>query len=101
MKQGLKLLVFGLAMSGGVAMAQEFTTRPRRPIPPEVAQPRSPIEQNSNSDIVTKFRRAHNKLQLVNPFAPAEYGSGEQVLVAEAREPQPRPKFWRLIGFSF
>ncbi len=100
MKSGLRSLVFALAMSGGVAAAQEFTTTPRR-VPPQSIPSRPPIEQNSNSDIVTKFRRAHNKLQLVNPFAPAEYGSGQQVLVAEARDPQERPKFWRLFSINF
>jgi hypothetical protein len=99
-KSGLKLLVFALALSGGVAVAQEFSTTPRR-VAPQPEPPRAPVEQGSNSDIVTKFRRARNKLQLVNPLAPPEYGSGQQVLVADVQDPRERPKFWRLFSINF
>jgi hypothetical protein len=99
MKRGYLPIFCALAMSSSVAVAQEFTTTPRR-VAPQPA-PRAPVEQNSNSDIVTKFRRARNKFHLVNPLAPPEYGSGQQVLVADIQDPKERPKFWRLFSINF
>jgi len=40
-------------------------------------------------------------LQLVNPFAPKQYGSGEQVLAADVQDPRQRPKFWKVLSIAF
>ena len=92
-------LCASVMLTAGVAFAQEFTTRPR-PIP-QPQQSRPPVEQNSNSSWYKKFREAKNKLQLINPFAPPQYGSGAQVVVANPQDPKERPYAVRLISFEF
>jgi hypothetical protein len=44
---------------------------------------------------------AHNKLQLVNPLAPREYGSGAQVVVTDPEDPQEKPYAVRLFSIAF
>jgi hypothetical protein len=88
-----------LAMTASAAMAQEFTTSPR--VPPQTEPPRAPVEQNSNSSWFKKFMAAPNKLQLLNPAAPRQYGSREQVVVTDPRDPQEKPRFFRLFSIAF
>ena len=87
------------AMTAGIGWAQEFTTTPR--VAPQPEPPRAPVEQNSNSSWFKKFMAAPNKLQLINPGAPRQYGSGEQVVVADPRDPLERPRFFRLFSITF
>jgi hypothetical protein len=86
------------AMTASVALAQQFTARPR--VAPEPEQ-RPPVEQNSTSSWYKKFVAASNKLQLINPFAPRQYGSGEQVVVADPLDPKERPHSLRLFSIAF
>jgi hypothetical protein len=99
----MKRIFLLVALSASTAMAQEFIKE--RPVAPQPEPPRPAIEQNSNTTIVQKFRAAPNKFQLINPFAPREYGSGEQVVVADAADPNPKekekPKFWRVFSITF
>ena len=88
-----------LAICTRPALAQEFRTTPR--VVPQPIPPRPPSEQNSNSDWYKKFRAARNPLQLINPFAPREYGSGEQVVSADPRDPKERPRYLKLFSFAF
>jgi hypothetical protein len=99
MKSFLISICASFAMSAGVALAQEFTTSPR--VAPQPEPPRPPVEQNSNSSWFKKFRAAPNKFQLVNPFAPRQYGSGEQVVVANPQDPKERPYAFRLFSIEF
>jgi hypothetical protein len=99
MKRFLIHACASLMMTAGVAFAQEFTTRPRAVPAPEPTRPA--VEQNSNSSWYKKFMAAPNKLQLLNPFAPRQYGSGEQVVVADPQDPKERPHAVRLISFEF
>ena len=86
-------------MTGGVALAQEFT-KTRHIVPqPELARP--PVEQNSDSSWIGKFIAAQNKLQPVNPLAPQQYGSGAQVVVADPQDPLERPYAVRLFSIAF
>jgi len=97
-----RLLIYTCAvvgMTAGAAFAQEFTTTPR--VVPQPRPSRPAIEQNSNSSWFKKFMAAPNKLQLLNPFAPRQYGSGEQVVVANPQDPRERPYAVRLISFEF
>jgi len=87
------------AMTVGVGLAQEFTTSPL--VAPQPEPPRPPVEQNSNSSWFKKFVTAQNKLQLVNPAAPQQYGSGEEVVVVDPRDPKERPRFFRLFSIAF
>ncbi|MBV8533676.1 MAG: hypothetical protein JO207_07730 [Verrucomicrobia bacterium] len=88
-----------LAITGSAALAQEFTTTPRVTAQPQPQRP--PVEQNSNSSWFKKFMEAPNKLQLLNPAAPQQYGSGEQVVVASPRDPKERPYAIRLFSIAF
>jgi len=83
----------------GSALAQEFRATPR--VAPEPEPQRPSVEQNSHTDIYHKFRNARNKLQLLNPFAPREYGSGEQVVMADQHDPRERPRFWKVLSLTF
>jgi hypothetical protein len=99
MKRFLIYACASLMMSAGVAFAQQFTTTPR--VVPQPQPSRPAVEQNSNSSWYKKFVAAPNKLQLLNPFAPRQYGSGEQVVVANPQDPKERPYAVRLISFEF
>jgi hypothetical protein len=98
MKRLLMMICASFAMTAGVAMAQQFTARPR--VAPEPEQ-RPPVEENSTSSWYKKFVAAPNKLQLINPFAPRQYGSGEQVVVADPADPKERPHALRLFSIAF
>ncbi len=89
-----------IAMTAGVASAQEFTTRPRS-VAPQTDPTGPSIEQNSNSSWYKKFMAAQNKLQLISPFAPRQYGSGAQVVVADPRDPRERANAVRLFSIAF
>jgi hypothetical protein len=99
MKRFLIAISASFAMGAGLAPAQEFTARPR--VPPQPEPPRPAIEQNSNSSWYKKFVAAPNKFQLLNPFAPREYGSGQQVVVADPQDPKERPHAVRLFSIAF
>jgi hypothetical protein len=99
MRKFLTTVFAGFLMTAGAAFAQEFTTTPR--VVPQPEPPRPPVEQNSNSSWFKKFVAAPNKLQLVNPWAPRQYGSGEQVVVADPQDPKQRPHFVRLFSIEF
>jgi hypothetical protein len=86
-------------MTAGVALAQEFRTTPR--VAPQPEPPRPPVEQNSDSSWFKKFVAAPNKLQLLSPFAPRQYGSGAQVVVANPQDPKERPYAVRLFSIAF
>jgi len=91
------------------AFSQTFTAtrsgrRAQRPAP-AVTEPR---EEGSLQRAVRKG----NPLQLINPLAPKEFGSGESVIVYQApgdptpdpdqrHNPQPRPVAVRLLSFFF
>jgi hypothetical protein len=98
----MKLLIVisaSISITASAALAQKFTTTPR--VAPQPEPPRPLVEQNSNSSWFKKFQAAPNKLQLLNPNAPRQYGSGEQVVVADTQDPKERPKFLRLFSIAF
>ena len=99
MKRFLITLAASIAMSASAALAQEFTSKERVAPQPEPARPA--VEQNSNSSWYKKFVAAQNKFQLVSPFAPRQYGSGAQVVVAYPEDPQERPYAVRLFSIAF
>jgi|SRR5215831_3254607 len=99
MKRYLFVVSASFLITASAALAQQFTTSPR--VPPQAGVPRPLVEQNSNSSWFKKFQAAPNKLQLLNPAAPRQYGSGEQVVVADTLDPKERPKFVRLFSIVF
>jgi hypothetical protein len=111
MKKHLLFAFAALGLTAGGAFAQEFTNVPKaapQPIPPRPA-----IEEGSNSSILHKVFTAPRKYQLVNPGAPASYGSGQQVVAADNRDTSGRPAldprdtsgkpvlYWKLLSFAF
>lgn len=99
MKRLLLIFLSTFAISAGAVFGQEFRTTPR--VAPQPVPPRPLIEQNSNSSILKKLWYTPNRLQLINPFAPRQYGSGEQVLAVDMQDPQERPKFWKVLSITF
>jgi hypothetical protein len=99
MKNILILVSAALMITGGAAVAQEFSTSPR--VAPQPEPPRPLVEQNSNSSWFKKFQAAKNKAQLLNPAAPKQYGSGEQVVATDPRDPKEKPRFLKLLSFTF
>jgi hypothetical protein len=95
----LTLVLFGLGSSA--VFAQEFTATRR--VAPQPIPPRPAVEQEGNNSVINKIYRAPNKLQVINPFAPASYGSGQEVVVAAdySTDRRERPRFWRLFSISF
>src|SRR6266403_3123290 len=110
MKKLLSALVL-LGLSAGGAFAQEFTNVPKAA--PQAIPPRPAIEEGSNSSILHKVFTAPRRYQLVNPGAPATYGSGQQVVSADSRLTSGRPAtdprdtsgkqtlYWRVLSFAF
>ena len=50
---------------------------------------------------VTRTVRSRNPLQMVNPFAPKEYGDGTDVTRREPEDPFQRPEGLRLFAVEF
>jgi hypothetical protein len=110
MKKLLSALVL-LGLSAGWAFAQEFTNVPKAA--PQAIPPRPAIEEGSNSSILHKVFTTPRRYQLVNPGAPASYGSGQQVVSADSRLTSGRPAldpretsgkpvlFWRALSIPF
>ena len=99
MKKFLIAVSASFFITAGAVSAQQFTTSPR--VAPQPVPPRPSAEQNSNSSWFKKFQAAPNKLQLLKPAAPRQYGSGEQVVVADINTPTERPRFLRLLSITF
>jgi hypothetical protein len=99
MKRLMISICASFTMTAGVALAQEFTSTGH--VVPQTEPARPPVEQNSNSSWFREFMAAANKLQLVNPLAPRQYGSGAQVVVADPEDPQERPYAVRLFSIAF
>jgi hypothetical protein len=103
MKKGFLLGLILFCLSAGGAFAQEFTTTPK--VRPQPIPPRPAIEEGSDSSIVHKWFTAPKKYQLLNPGAPASYGSGQQVILGNPlnainNKPE-RANVWKLFSFTF
>ena len=90
------------------AFSQTFTARAGRPGQRPAPAPIEPREEGA----INRAVRKGNPLQLLNPLAPREFGSGETVVVYQApgdatpdpdqrHNPQPRPVAVRLLSFFF
>ena len=80
-------LITVIAGATTVAMAQDFRApeqpRPIRPVP---IAPTPTVE-----GAVVRGARIGNPLQMVNPFAPREYGRGDGLVAYEPNDPFQRP----------
>jgi len=103
MKKGLLLGVTIFCLSAGGALAQEFTTTPK--VRPQPVPPGPSLEENSNTSILHKVFTTQRRYQLINPGAPASYGSGEQVILANPMDAingrRERPNVWKFFSFTF
>jgi hypothetical protein len=111
MKKHLLFALATLGFTAGAAFAQEFTNVPR--VAPQAIPPRPAIEEGSNSSILHKVFTAPRRYQLVNPGAPASYGSGQQVIAHDSRLTSGRPAldpretsgkpilYWRVLSIPF
>jgi hypothetical protein len=105
MKNGflLGLILFCLSAGGAFAQSQEFTATPK--VRPQPIPPRPAVEEGSDSSMVHKWFTAPRKYQLLNPGAPASYGSGQQVILSNPLDAinnkQEKPNVWKLFSFTF
>lgn len=86
MKTAAWLLAAGLAGAGG-ALAQEFVApqpERREVVPEEIITPRPTVEGIVKDIFVTR-----KPWQLVNPVAPASYGSGQKMVSKDSGSGTP------------
>lgn len=108
----MKRIVFFLAMVVGTAAAQNQPLRDnfRSQLATEGKDNKSTTRIEKPNQIITQKRtysgiavqavKARNPLQLINPFAPAEYGSGGQNLVPGRDEITGRPTGLSILTVS-
>jgi hypothetical protein len=110
MKKGFLLGLTLVCLSAGGAFAQVFTATPK--VRPQPIPPRPAIEEGSNSSIAHKWFTAPRKYQLINPGAPASYGSGQQVVLSNPLDAinntnnrgnnrREKPDVWKVFSFTF
>ena len=90
------LLGAGLAATAG---AQTFTAPVVANRPQQRARPAPPISREPVTGVIPRAFRGGNPLQMLNPRAPAKYGTAEQSVVFD-----PFTGKWRgikLLTFNF
>ena len=53
-----------------------------------------------NGDVVRAVRSGQ-PLQMVNPFAPANFGDGSDMVNRNPEDPEQRPRGFKLLAFQF
>ncbi|MBV9126674.1 MAG: hypothetical protein JO117_01170 [Verrucomicrobia bacterium] len=72
-------------------------TRPLPPLAPEVQR-----DGRVNVDgSVARAVRSRKPLQMINPFAPAQYGDGSDMVTRVPDDPDQRPRGFKLLAFEF
>jgi hypothetical protein len=95
MEQNMKIyLILGLVISvmANTASGQSFTTTPAKP--PSKPRPAPPISSRDVTGVVPRAIRGGNPLQMLNPRAPARYGTAQESVVFD-----PYTGKWRGIKF--
>lgn len=70
---------------------------PRTPAPNAAA-----IAPTPGSDgVIPRAVRSGNPLQMINPFAPAEYGGGHDVVRHEDGDPYQNPRGIKFLAYTF
>ena len=78
------LLLASVLIIGGSVRAQDFSAQQhqrKHVIVPEKVRPPAPYE-----GAIPRVIHSGNPLQMINPFAPKEYGSGAQLVSDERNE---------------
>jgi hypothetical protein len=100
------LVIVALAFTGSSLWAQDFSTH-RRPVPPATKQPKTTIVTTRPADgAIQKAVRSGAPLQMLNPFAPKEYGNGAECVYYDENDnfqktKDAKPKGIRLFAFSW
>lgn len=68
---------------------------------PNIASPLSRDGRISVDGSVARGIRSGQPLQMVNPFAPANYGDGSDMVRREPDDPDGRPRGFKLLAFEF
>ena len=72
-------------------------TRPLPPIAPSVQR-----DGRVNVDgSIARAVRSGQPLQMINPFAPPQYGDGSDAVNRVPDDPEQRPRGFRLLAFEF
>lgn len=90
------LLSAGLAATAG---AQSFTARVDAPRGQTRERPAAPISREPVTGVIPRALRGGNPLQMLNPRAPAKYGTAQQSVVFD-----PVTGKWngiKLLSFNF
>jgi hypothetical protein len=98
MKTGV-LILMGAFASAGLASAQEFIApqQPRREVREGFVEPRPTIE-----GIVKSIFETRKPWQLVNPVAPASYGSGQKMVSKDFGPGTPyKSSGWIVFGVEW
>jgi hypothetical protein len=72
-------------------------TRPLPPIAPGVQRD----GQVSVDGSLARAARSGQPLQMINPFAPAKFGDGSDMVNRVPEDPEQRPHGFRLLAFEF
>ncbi len=98
------LLLATVVLMNGSLFAEDFVApqRSRR----RVTQPGRVRPPSTLDGAIPRGVQSGNPLQMLNPFAPKEYGSGADLVSDEQGPPSPRPQYkvgrgLRLLSFQF
>ena len=103
MKISLLAAVGAIGLSSASALHAQTTTN-------IVKQRRQPIIRNTTSAVVVapsvrgvipQASRSGSPLQMINPFAPASYGSGAENTRREPNDPYGRAQGIKLVSIEF
>ena len=81
-----------------------YTPDPLTGIPvqrPNIAPPVTRDGRVTVDGSVVRAVRSGQPLQMVNPFAPASYGDGSDMVRHESDDPEQRPRGFKLLAFEF
>lgn len=83
------LFLFTLLAAGSL-YAQDFSARAPRVPQPEKKSSKI-VEPNKSEGALQNAAHFKNPLQIINPLAPAEYGSGKDYIYYDESDPGQRP----------
>jgi hypothetical protein len=76
-----------------ITRGRTFTNRPR----PTTVTTLTP----ATDGVIPRAVRSGSPLQMINPFAPAEYGNGQDTVRREPTDPYARPQGIKLVALEF
>lgn len=97
------LTITGAQAQAPVRRSRIRTTQDGTFVAPRATAPNTQaIAPNPGPDgVIPRAIRSRNPLQMINPFAPAEYGGGQDVARHEDADPYGNPKGIKFISYTF